>query len=543
MAMESDGRVRPDAASLEEESAAAAGERAGFDYAKVERGVRLILEGIGEDLNRSGIRETPARVARMYEEITAGLRSDPTEVLQAIFEEGHDEMVMVRDIPLYSVCVPSKQLVNAVGGSKRARDVKVGDELWTLDNGRVQPTRVTAIQSRKVRELVEVRTEKGTVQVTPDHPFATPHGWTEAKDLQGALVEWTPPRSLCRPRFRPPPGYDFGYAVGAVCADGTVAKRYVSLVVNDESYAKRFAVSMEQAFGVQTRLEPVERPSGFLNRQVSGFRVRVVSSYVADLLRQYLGGDAHHLRQAFPRVVLADEQVFNGLLDGYIEGDGWRSKLTSGRTVVSANVPFPTDLAAVIGARFTPRWGGKASTLYVADSWMARHGFKRESHRTDLIESRWARVEAVRPLRADGFKPFTVYSFTCAPHPTFLISGHLTHNCEHHLLPFIGKAHVAYIPNERGQITGLSKLARLVDGFAKRPQVQERLTTQIADALMERLDPQGALVVLEAEHLCMSMRGVRKPGSITVTSAVRGVFRASMSTRMEAMNLIGIDHR
>jgi len=115
--------------------------------------------------------------------------------------------------------------------------------------------------------------------------------------------------------------------------------------------------------------------------------------------------------------------------------------------------------------------------------------------------------------------------------------------CEHHLLPFIGKAHVAYIPNERGQLTGLSKLARLVDGLSKRPQVQERLTTQIADALVERLDPQGALVVLEAEHLCMTMRGVRKPGAITVTSAVRGVFRASMPTRMEAMNLIDVSRR
>ena len=115
--------------------------------------------------------------------------------------------------------------------------------------------------------------------------------------------------------------------------------------------------------------------------------------------------------------------------------------------------------------------------------------------------------------------------------------------CEHHLLPFLGKAHVAYIPNRQGQITGLSKLARLVDGFAKRPQVQERLTSQVADALMERLQPQGALVVIEAEHLCMSMRGVRKPGAITVTSAVRGVFRDSMPTRMEAMNLIGVSHR
>jgi GTP cyclohydrolase I len=115
--------------------------------------------------------------------------------------------------------------------------------------------------------------------------------------------------------------------------------------------------------------------------------------------------------------------------------------------------------------------------------------------------------------------------------------------CEHHLLPFIGKAHVAYIPNQRGWITGLSKLARLVDGLAKRPQVQERLTTQVADALVQRLEPQGALVVIEAEHLCMTMRGVRKPGSITVTSAVRGVFRASMPTRMEAINLIGVTRR
>jgi GTP cyclohydrolase I len=112
--------------------------------------------------------------------------------------------------------------------------------------------------------------------------------------------------------------------------------------------------------------------------------------------------------------------------------------------------------------------------------------------------------------------------------------------CEHHLIPFVGKAHVAYIPNTEGRITGLSKLARLVDGLSRRPQVQERLTAQIADAIVERLEPRGALVVIEAEHLCMSMRGVRKPGAITVTSAVRGSFRDSMSTRMEAMNLLGV---
>jgi GTP cyclohydrolase IA len=110
--------------------------------------------------------------------------------------------------------------------------------------------------------------------------------------------------------------------------------------------------------------------------------------------------------------------------------------------------------------------------------------------------------------------------------------------CEHHLVPFIGRAHVGYIPNEKGQITGLSKLARLVDVFARRPQVQERMTSQIADAMMATLEPRGAIVIIEAEHLCMSMRGVRKPGAKTVTSAVRGIFLNSESTRAEAMSLL-----
>ena len=113
--------------------------------------------------------------------------------------------------------------------------------------------------------------------------------------------------------------------------------------------------------------------------------------------------------------------------------------------------------------------------------------------------------------------------------------------CEHHLLPFHGVAHVGYIPDGAGRVTGLSKLARLVEGYARRPQVQERLTSQVADALVRRLQPVGAIVVVEAEHLCMSMRGVHKPGSRTITSAVRGQMR-NTATRAEAMSLI-LGHR
>jgi GTP cyclohydrolase I len=110
--------------------------------------------------------------------------------------------------------------------------------------------------------------------------------------------------------------------------------------------------------------------------------------------------------------------------------------------------------------------------------------------------------------------------------------------CEHHLIPWHGTAAVGYIPNEGGRITGLSKLARVVDLYARRPQVQERLTSQVADAVMTRLEPQGVIVVVQAEHLCMAMRGVRKPGSLTMTSAVRGILQSDQRTRAEALSLI-----
>jgi GTP cyclohydrolase I len=116
----------------------------------------------------------------------------------------------------------------------------------------------------------------------------------------------------------------------------------------------------------------------------------------------------------------------------------------------------------------------------------------------------------------------------------------LTSYCEHHLVPFNGRAHVAYIPNKSQQITGLSKIARVVDILSKRPQVQERLTTQIADTIDQALSPRGVFVVIEAEHLCMTMRGVKKPGALTVTSAVRGLFRTDARTRQEAMDHIGL---
>ena len=147
-------------------------------------------------------------------------------------------------------------------------------------------------------------------------------------------------------------------------------------------------------------------------------------------------------------------------------------------------------------------------------------------------------MESVKHIRQGGTKPFRVYSFHCEPYHSFLVGGVQVKNCEHHMVPFVGKAHVGYIPSKTGQVTGLSKLARVVDVVSRRLQMQERLTSQIADAIEGSLDPRGVIVIVEAEHMCMSMRGVQKPGHTTVTSAVRGVFRESVATRAEAMAII-----
>lgn len=162
----------------------------------------------------------------------------------------------------------------------------------------------------------------------------------------------------------------------------------------------------------------------------------------------------------------------------------------------------------------------------------ARHGIKDTPARVARMYA-----ELFAGLHTDPAKELTV--FHEADHEEMIMVKNIPFYsiCEHHLVPFAGKAHVVYIPT-KGRVTGLSKLVRVVEGFAKRPQVQERLTSQIADTLMDKLKPRGVLIIIEAEHLCMSMRGVKKPGSLTVTSAVRGIFRKNPTTKAEALSLI-----
>ncbi|HET7928119.1 MAG TPA: GTP cyclohydrolase I [Actinomycetota bacterium] len=191
------------------------------------------------------------------------------------------------------------------------------------------------------------------------------------------------------------------------------------------------------------------------------------------------------------------------------------------------------------GKRHPGVWCLYVSRRWHERGWRGRLGYRPADVPLVPPDAEWSEIAHMSTVLALGRKPYTVYSFRCEPYPTFLAGGVQTHNCEHHLLPFNGRAHVAYIPNKDGRITGLSKVARVVDILSKRPQVQERLTTEIADTIEEALEPRGVFVMIEAEHLCMTMRGVKKPGSVTVTSAVRGLFRNDARTRQEALHHIG----
>jgi GTP cyclohydrolase I len=512
----------------------------------IEKLVEQLLKELGEDPHREGLERTPERVAKAMQYLTSGYAKNVDEILNdALFVEEYDEMVVVKDIDFFSMCVPSKQIVNAVEGARPARLIRPGDRLWTLNQGFMKETTVTAVSARKTRDIAEVITAGGVFRVTPDHPIMTAEGWREAQSLKpDDCVEWINPKSLCRERHRPSPGYATGYVIGAVAADGSIQDaRRVALVVKSQRFAERYCAMVAEAFPPATpRIERVTVPSGFHGREIPMFRVRVVSRDIGEKLCRWLGVSEHGSRSKtktfqFPDVVTSSQQMMQGFLDGYCDGDGYARD--TGRFIVSSNQRFLSKLGSYLS---TPVAAGRdgCSRVYVSNrwaepGWYGKHGFRQQSEFYVPIDSTYARVGDVRILpRAD--KPHTVYSFKCEPYPTFLVAGHLTHNCEHHLLPFVGKAHVAYMPHRK--IVGLSKIPRLIEMFSRRLQVQERLTTQVANTLNEALQPRGVAVVVEAVHLCMLMRGVEKQNSKAVTSAMLGAFRDRPETRAEFMELI-----
>ena len=512
--------------------------------------VTQMLTMLGEKPGRNGLVRTPERVEKMLRFMTQGYQQDIDKLLNgALYPIDYDEMVIVKDIDFFSLCVPSKQIVNAVGGAKPAYLVQPGDRLWTLDSGYLKHTTVTLVTSRQTRDLVEVRTSGGCIRVTPDHPIMTESGWQEAQALEpGTRIEWINPKSLCREAYTPVPGYALGYVIGATAADGSIQDgRRICLVVKRKEFAEKYRTMLAQSFPlVQPPIERVSVPSGFLKKDIPMYRVRVVSRAIGEKLSRWLGIPERGSRSKtktfrFPQVVTASQEMMQGFLDGYCDGDGY-AVYKGSRSIISSNKAFMAELAEYLQTPLAKAVGGEegCSRIYVSErwaqaGWYKRHGFRQQSEFYVPFDGTYATVIETRQI-PPAKKPYTVYSFKCEPYPTFLIGGHLTHNCEHHLLPFFGRCHVGYLPNKR--VVGLSKIPRVVDAFSRRLQVQERLTVQIAETLQSKLNAHGVGVVMEARHLCMMMRGVEKQNTVAVTSEMLGVFRSQQQTRDEFLKLI-----
>ena len=459
--------------------------------------VRELLLALGEDPQREGLVETPRRIAEMLFELTSGYRADPEELIAgAIFPVEYDEMVLIKDIEYYSLCVHGRSsLVYTEEGYKRADDVAIGEKLWTINGGELIPTQVIQKFETKRQELIEVGTSQGEIQVTPEHPLMTTKGWIRACHLQeGDELLYLNPRTIPRRRYPINIGYELGYVLGAVASDGSITgdpPRYVRLELKDRAFAENFQRALEASFpGLRAKLETIFKPSGFTGRQVKMHRVRVTSSHVAQVLLKMFSGEKKTRTFKLPGIVRADRQIMQGFLDGYIAGDGYIGNF------VPLSRPIDVESGPI----------------------------------------QWARVTHLKE-RVTTRKEYRVVNFECTPFNSYLINGFLAHNCEHHLLPFFGRAHVGYIPD--GKVLGFSKIPRIVDHFSRRLQLQERLTEEIADFLMEAIEPQGVGVVLEGFHLCMAMRGVKKQAARMVTSAMKGLFRRDPRTRAEFLELIG----
>ncbi len=519
---------------------------------KIEKAVRDILEAIGEDPKRKDLLDTPKRVAEMYEEIFAGIKQDPEKEMEVILDQKHHEIILLKGIPLYSVCVGRKMCVYSKEGVKFAGKVKEGDELLTFDKeNNLAYTKVEKVFRRSVDEIYEIEIDKEIkIKVTNEHPlYVKGKGWVKAQGLilgdEVLIVKNR--RGIKRRRDLPiKKDYNLGYFIGTLASDGSVWRNSVRLEVNDMSFAEKFANSIKEAFGLPAKVEKIRKPSGFLNKIITQYRVRVICGELVRIMEDIFSGEKKTKTFHLPKIILENENIFRGFLHSYLDGDGSIYIDKNGKfkyaRIYSSNKVFLEELAKVLYSKVNKQGNSGEYALHIPAQWL--FDLKRKDFYKPFIPSKevfefknyeYAAIKNINIKRTN--KNYKVYNFSCKPFSTFIINGVWVHNCEHHLLPFIGTANIAYIP-KNGRVTGLSKLVRVVDILSRRPQVQERLTTQVADIIMAKLKPLGVMVVIEAEHLCLSMRGVRKSGVMTVTSAVRGIFKENEKTRSEALALI-----
>lgn len=455
---------------------------------------RVLLEQIGEDPQRGGLLETPDRASKAWAHWTSGYGQDPAAVLKC-FEDGaekYDELVFQGNIYFHSHCVVGSTFIETPRGRVPIQYLKDTDWIYTVDPttyelGLVQ-CRCPRLTKKNAR-LVRVYTDNDTVLCTPDHQFLTYNrGWIEAQNLEFAdsVV------SLYRTKWHS----------GHVGLAGRKHDRRNNGPCIQISAAP-FPVLEHRFVWYAVHGEWFERKP-----------IHHINEVMWD-------NDPNNLD---PMTIKQHNQVHRRLLDANTYGTEKFAK----RRARAAEASGRPEVRAKRSASVQAYWDRiKADPVAHAERNARIAAGIRASARNHSVLG----VEKVA-WRED------VYCMTVPGTKTFFANGMAVHNCEHHLAPFFGVAHIGYIPN--GKVVGLSKLSRLVDIFAHRLQVQERMTRQIAEALMEHLEPLGAAVVLNARHHCMESRGIKKIGTRTMTSAVLGVFKNKPEARSEFLDLVKV---
>ena len=529
---------------------------AGFEYI-----IEDLLSFIGEDYKREGLKETPRRVLLAWKEWTAGYKQDVSSVFKC-FKDGsekYDELIILDSIPVHSHCLPSRELVNKVGvGSVHANSVRVGDKLWTLSDRIPVETTVEEITIRKAYNMTTIELVNGKkITVTSDHPIKLFDRWEEAENLKvGDEVEYVNPKTLHKQQYEFNYNHpSFGYLIGALLSDGHIDnKMHVKLQVKDLKFAEKFKSAIKDVFNAEATIHRNDNKSGgFVEGKFTNYVCIISSSQIAKRLLKVIGFDRNYdgpksFTFKVPKIIYNDILLFETFLAGYFDGDGhlYTDKKDGHQNIriSTVNKEFAYELCSILKNNPYVSTTIANNPIYTINippkswkdryfDWKLKHGFEQAELSLDFGESEFIAIKSI----TNTFKKTKVYAFKCKEYPTFLVQGILTHNCEHHLARIEGVCHIGYIPNKK--VAGLSKFVRLVNIFAHRLQIQERLTTQIADAIQEYLNPLGCGVIIKASHACMSSRGVRADGILTTTSALRGVLlEPNNNSRAEFLSLI-----
>lgn len=450
-----------------------------------EQTIQRQLQQIGENSSREGLLDTPGRVVRSYEKLYGGYKQNPSDVLKTTFSSCYDEVILLRNVPLFSTCVVGSTFVETPRGRVPIKYLKDGDWIYTVDATTKELGVVQCKNPRMTRQnanLVRVYSDNDTVLCTPDHLFLTYNrGWIEAKDLveNDSIVSFYRSVRDGRSSLISTKNTKNPLKYGCLSIAGK----------NSYAYEHRFVYGFVNNKPVRN----VKRKS-MLVHHIDGCKWNNIPENLNE------------------QTILSHNNVHNRF----------------GGQTNNQSSPYyeKRKLAAAIGFG-RPEVREKRS-LSVKASWDRRKAndklYLEQNHRIIGVE--------IVPWRED------VYCMSVPDTETFFANGMAVHNCEHHLLPFIGKCHIAYIPGKCGKVVGISKLARLMEVYSRRLQIQEQLTIQIGESLVSNLKPKAVGVIIEAQHLCMSARGVEKPGSSMVTSFMYGSFKRNSASRAELLNLI-----